>query len=388
MAERIDLSQFDVVSGPRDPHEGVLSPFTFVVLVLLLTAIGLVCMYSASFPEAVDHGLPHYYFFAKQVVFAVAGISCAVAINFLPTKYYKYAIIPMMVLSLVTMLLTSFTPFGVTVFGARRWLDLPLLPSFQPSEIVKISELLFLSYWLSEPSCRKYLGWYYVVPIITIVVFAALILFQRAYTTTILFLVLSASLLIVGKFAIRWIIVFAAFLAVPAVYLLLGEGYRVRRVASFIMPELDPQGLNWQINMSLSAIREGALSGKGLGSGTYKYGLLPEVQNDFIFANIAEEVGFMGVAAIFVFFAFFAIIGYRSAARMWKKDQFLSLIATGITTMIVAQVIVNVAVVTGMMPPTGIPLPFFSQGGTNLFVILVECGVLYKIISQSVGGRA
>jgi len=387
MAGRIDLSQFDIVSGPGDRHEGVLSPFTFILLVILLTSIGLVCMYSASFPEAVDHGLPHYYFFAKQIFFALAGLVCAIAMNFLPTKYYRYAIIPMLVFSLVTMLLTSFTPFGVTVFGARRWLDLPLLPSFQPSEIVKISVMLFLSYWLTEPRCRKYLGWYYVIPIAVIVVFSGLILFQRAYTTTILFLILSASLLIVGRFAIRWIIVFGAFMAVPAVYLLLGEGYRIRRIASFIMPELDPQGLNWQINMSLSAIREGALSGKGLGNGTYKYGLLPEVQNDFIFANIAEEVGFIGVATIFIFFILFAIIGYRSASRMWARNQFLSLIATGITTMIVAQVIVNVAVVTGMMPPTGIPLPFFSQGGTNLFVILVECGVLYRIIKESVGGR-
>ncbi len=387
MPERMDLSQFDVVSRPRDPNEGILSPFTFIVLVVLLTAIGLVSMYSASFPEAVDHGLPHYYFFLKQIVFAFAGLVCATGITFVPTKYYRYAIIPLLVISLVTMLMTSFTPFGVTVFGARRWLDLPLLPSFQPSEIVKISVLLFLSFWLSDPRCRKYLGWYYVVPIAIIVVFASLILFQRAYTTTILFLILSASLLIVGKFAIRWIVVFAAFISVPALYLLLGEGYRVRRVASFIMPELDPQGLNWQINMSLSAIREGALSGKGLGNGTYKYGLLPEVQNDFIFANIAEETGFLGVLAIFLFFALFAIIGYRSASRMWPRDQFLSLVATGITTMIVFQVIVNVAVVTGMMPPTGIPLPFFSQGGTNLFVILVECGVLYRIIKDSIGGE-
>ena len=375
-----DIERFNI---DESSGSGSLSPFTFICVVTVLILYGLLMLYSASYPEAIMHGLAHYYYVLRQAIFALAGIAFAVVLNFIPTKWIKYLSLPLLVVSAILMLLTLFTPYGVTVLGARRWLDLPLLPQFQPSELVKLSTILFLSWWFSDKRFKVYMGWYYVVPLFIIILFALLIVAGKAYTTTILFLLTALTLCVAGKLKLRYIFAFMAFLAVPGIFLLLSESYRVKRIASFLIPSLDPQGLNWQVNMSLSAISEGGFFGKGLGNGIYKLGLLPEVQNDFIFSSIAEECGLASILFIFSLFILFAILGTRAAKRIASKDKFLSNLAMGITAMIIYQVIINVAVVTGLLPPTGIPLPFFSQGGTNNFVVIAECGLLYRVIREA-----
>lgn len=380
MHER-DYNDYYRIENEKIRSEGSFAPFTFLCTVIILICAGLLMLYSASYPEAISNGQPHYYFVLRQGIFALLGIACAAAIYFIPMKVIRLAAIPLVVISAVFMLLTSFSPYGVTVLGARRWLDLPLLPQFQPSELVKLSVIIFISWWFSSTKTRKYIGWYYVVPLAVILIFTGLILMQRAYTTGIHFLILCLAMCVAGRLRLRYIIIALAFLCVPAILYMLSEGYRVRRIASFIFPSLDPQGLNWQVNMSLSAIAEGGLFGKGIGNGVYKMGLLPEVQNDFILSSIIEETGIIGFTFILLLFFFFALLGYRGAGRLSTRDDFASLVTIGITTMIVTQVVINIAVVTGLLPPTGIPLPFFSQGGTNLFIVIVECGLMYKMIS-------
>ena len=381
----VDYSDYrDTLELVRDKNEGALSPFTFICVVLILILMGGLTLYSASYPEAISKGLNHYYYILKQGVFAILGIICAVIINFIPKKWIRYSSIPILVISFILLILTIFSPFGVSVMGARRWLDLPLLPSFQPSEIAKLALILFLSNFFSDERTKKYMGWYYLIPILIICVFSALILMQKAYTTTILFLLTGLILCLSGGFKLRYIITFIAFLFPPALLLLLSESYRVKRIASFLFPGIDPNGLEWQVNMSLNAIKEGGLFGKGLGNGYYKLGSLPEVQNDFIFSSFVEECGLVGVFILFTLFILFAILGIKGVMRERKKDLFFSNLALGITSMIIIQVLINISVVTGVLPPTGIPLPFFSQGGTNLFVIIVECGLLYRVIKESV----
>ena len=381
MSERDYSDYYRQENSEKDLQSGSLAPFTFICVTVILILTGLLMLYSASYAEAISSGLDHYYFVLRQGIFAVLGIVCAVAVNFIPVKWIKLSAIPLVVIALVSMLLTLFSPYGVTVMGARRWLDLPVIPQFQPSEVVKLSMIIFLAWWLSSPSARKYAGWFYLVPFLLIVLFTALILVQRAYTTGIHFLILTVAVCIAGKLKLRYIASGAAFLFVPGLFYMLSASYRVRRIASFLMPSLDPQGLNWQVNMSLSAIAEGGLTGKGIGNGSYKLGLLPEVQNDFILSSIIEETGLIGFFFIALLFVLFAILGFRAAGRLWKKDRFASLMATGITVMIITQVALNIAVVTALLPPTGIPLPFFSQGGTNLFIVIIECGLLYRMIA-------
>lgn len=384
MAQRDYSDYYNSLEGEIESgSSGSLAPFTFICVVVILVMTGLVMLYSSSYAEATMNGLDHYYYVLRQGIFAILGFVCAIVINLVPAKWIRLAAIPLVVIALVSMLLTLFTPYGVTVMGARRWLALPLVPQFQPSEVVKLSTIVFLAWWLTSPSTRRYLGWYYVVPFIMIVGFTLLIVVQRAYTTSIHYLILALAICVAARLKLRYIFIACAFISVPGILYMLSESYRVKRIASFVFPSLDPQGLNWQVNMSLGAIAEGGLTGKGIGNGTYKLGLLPEVQNDFILSSIIEETGLVGFAFIAMMFIMFAILGYRAAVRLWPRDRFHALLSVGITTMIISQVALNIAVITGLLPPTGIPLPFFSQGGTNLFVIIVECGLLYRAIVLS-----
>lgn len=389
MAQRDYSDYYNSLEGEIDSgSSGSLAPFTFICVVVILVMTGLVMLYSSSYAEATMNGLDHYYYVLRQGIFAILGFVCAIVINLIPAKWIRLAAIPLVVIALVSMLLTLFTPYGVTVMGARRWLALPLVPQFQPSEVVKLSTIVFLSWWLTSPSTRRYLGWYYVVPFIMIVGFTLLIVVQRAYTTSIHYLILALAICVAARLKLRYIFIACAFISVPGILYMLSESYRVKRIASFVFPSLDPQGLNWQVNMSLGAIAEGGLTGKGIGNGTYKLGLLPEVQNDFILSSIIEETGLVGFAFIAMMFIMFAILGYRAAVRLWPRDRFHALLSVGITTMIISQVALNIAVITGLLPPTGIPLPFFSQGGTNLFVVIIECGLLYRaiVLSSKEGG--
>ena len=389
MAQRDYSDYYNSLEGEIDSgSSGSLAPFTFICVVVILVMTGLVMLYSSSYAEATMNGLDHYYYVLRQGIFAILGFVCAIVINLVPVKWIRLAAIPLVVIALVSMLMTLFTPYGVTVMGARRWLALPLVPQFQPSEVVKLSTIVFLAWWLTSPSTRRYLGWYYVVPFIMIVGFTLLIVVQRAYTTSIHYLILALAICVAARLKLRYIFIACAFISVPGILYMLSESYRVKRIASFVFPSLDPQGLNWQVNMSLGAIAEGGLTGKGIGNGTYKLGLLPEVQNDFILSSIIEETGLVGFAFIAMMFIMFAILGYRASVRLWPRDRFHALLSVGITTMIISQVALNIAVITGLLPPTGIPLPFFSQGGTNLFVIIIECGLLYRaiVLSSKEGG--
>lgn len=389
MAQRDYSDYYNSLEGEIESgSSGSLAPFTFICVVVILVMTGLVMLYSSSYAEATMNGLDHYYYVLRQGIFAILGFVCAIVINLVPAKWIRLAAIPLVIIALVSMLMTLFTPYGVTVMGARRWLALPLVPQFQPSEVVKLSTIVFLAWWLTSPSTRRYLGWYYVVPFVMIVGFTLLIVVQRAYTTSIHYLILALAICVAARLKLRYIFIACAFISVPGILYMLSESYRVKRIASFVFPSLDPQGLNWQVNMSLGAIAEGGLTGKGIGNGTYKLGLLPEVQNDFILSSIIEETGLVGFAFIAMMFIMFAILGYRASVRLWPRDRFHALLSVGITTMIISQVALNIAVITGLLPPTGIPLPFFSQGGTNLFVIIVECGLLYRaiVLSSKEGG--
>ena len=364
---------------------GNASAFTFLCVSVLLIALGLIMLYSASYNEALTHNLPHYYFFQRQMMFVLFALLCSVVIRHMPLIWFHYLAIPIVLACFVLMGLTIFTSMGQERLGSRRWLQVGSLPSLQPSELVKVGTILFFSLFFSkkneEASFIKRFG----LPVVVAMLFSLLILLQKDYSTTILYIGLCVAMFLVGGMKISTLLLGFAFLTVPAVTLMLSQPYRVKRVFSFLFSQVDQGGINYQVTNSLKAIGTGGLFGVGLGNGTYKLGLIPEVQSDFIFASICEEVGFVGAAFILALFAMFAILGYNAYVRMQSRDRFLSFTAFGITTMILLQAITNIAVVTGMLPPTGIPLPFFSQGGTNLFVVICLCALLYRILLISSG---
>lgn len=355
-------------------HSSLLS-FSYLCIVIALTGFGLVAMYSASYDEALRMGLPSSYFVVRQFLYALLGFGAFIIIQFVPMKRIEQAVPFLLVLSLVLMLLVVFTPMGSTRMGARRWLHIGMLPSFQPSELLKASVLLFLALLFSRTDGRQKSStmWY---AILLVSGSALLILLQRDYSTALVFIAVAFFFLLVVGIPFSLFVLCLVGIGIPACIFLLIEPYRIRRLVSFLFPAIDPSGMNWQVNNSLKAIASGGFWGKGLGNGQYKLGLIPEVHNDFIFASFVEETGLFGAFVLFALFACFAWIGL---SRLSDQHQFTSYAAFALTSMIIWQAFVHIAVVVSLLPPTGIPLPFFSQGGTNLFVVLCECGLVYKI---------
>lgn len=385
MENRESYDDWQATQATISETGGNASAFTFLCVVVILIALGLIMLYSASYNEALVHNLPHYYFFQRQMMFVLFALICSVVIRYMPLSWFRYLAIPTVLVCLALMALTLFSPYGQERLGSRRWLEVGGLPSLQPSELVKVGTILLFALFFSKRKEDASFLSRFGIPLVVALVFSALILMQKDYSTTILYLALCVSLLLVGGMRIRSLLIGIAFCIVPAAMLMLSQSYRVKRVFSFMFSQVDQGGINYQVTNSLKAIGSGGLFGVGLGNGSYKLGIIPEVQSDFIFASICEEVGFVGAAFILALFAMFAILGYNAYVRMQGRDRFLSYTAFGITTMILLQAIINIAVVTGMLPPTGIPLPFFSQGGTNLFVVICLCALLYRILLISSG---
>jgi cell division protein FtsW len=344
-------------------------------------------LYSASYNEALMQNLPYDYYFKRQLMFVALAFACSLVIRFMPVSWIYNVSFPLLFVSLILMLMTLFTPFGQERLGSRRWLEIGSLPSLQPSELVKICMVLFLSAYFASEKTKKNVFLRMVVPGLLTLLFAFLILAQKDYSTTILFLGVCIAMFVVAGLKFSHLLLLLAFLGTGGACIMLMEPYRVKRVVSFLFSNLDPNGINYQVTNSLKAIHQGGFFGLGLGNGQYKLGLIPEVQSDFIFASICEETGLLGACLILVLFMMFAILGYKAYARMRSRNLFLSYLAFGTTTLVVLQAIVNISVVTGLLPPTGIPLPFFSQGGTNLFVILCSCALLYRVLLISSGRK-
>lgn len=371
--------------SPVSRHQEVAS-FTFLCVVVCLVGFGLVAMYSASYDEALRLGLAPSYFFTRQAVFALMGVACFAIIQYIPINWVKKLTLPLLAASMILMVLTLVTPFGVTRYGSRRWIEIGPLPAFQSSELLRVSAIMFMAWWFSRENIVDHRPMRVLIPVSIVFISAFLIVAQRDYSTTLVFAGIAFAMFLAVGIQFRWMALFLLAGGVPAVVFLLIEPYRVQRLMGFLFPDADPTGLNWQVGNSLKAIASGGLLGKGLGKGSFKLGLLPEVHNDFIFANIIEELGLVGLLAVTTLFFLFAFISYRTYRKLVHEKQFEAYVLFGFTSSIIWQAMINIAVTTGVLPPTGITLPFFSQGGTSLLVVVCECALMYAIIARQKEG--
>jgi len=399
----------------RDSEKKLLYPFVFSVMLLL--GLGLVTLYSASYPKALQLGLPSYYFIRRQLLFTAAGIFGALFLFLLPRAYYSWFIFTALSASLILMLLTQFTSLGAARLGARRWMQIGPF-SFQPSELVKLSVLLFLANFLGrqgtvntgrrENPYRRTEGYedaseitgyrneerkkldrvpktaaVFLIPAAVVLLFTGLIALQRDFSTAALFLFICLAVMAVGGVRLSYLLYSLAAVIIPGMFILLNEEYRLRRIIGFLYPELDPAGMSYQVSRSTAAVQSGGVLGKGVGQGTMKIGAVPEIESDFIFSAFAEEFGLIGVLSVLFLFAVFAYTGAAGAGKHRGEDNVLFLAGFGGTFIIFWQMLLHVSVTIGILPPTGIPLPFFSLGGTNLVVNLVFCGIIAKSIYVS-----
>ena len=351
--------------------------FTLVITILLLLGVGLVMVLSASSPSALSESGNSYAYFSKQLIFAVLGLCAMTFISKIDYRFYQKFYKHSWWISLI--LLGAVILIGKEVNGAKRWIYVTETLSFQPSEIVKFLMIVFYAGILVRD--RDELGFYgkglikhfiYLIPII------ALLLLEPHLSSSVVIIGIVSIMMIVAGSKISHFLSTALVVGVPGLFLLIAYSpYRLKRFITFLDPWQDMGGDGWQIIQGLYAIGSGGLFGVGLGDSKQKYLYIPEPHNDFIFSILAEELGFVGCVVVLVLFAIFIWRGILSAIK--APDMFGSLLAIGITSLVAIQVIINVAVVTSSMPVTGMPLPFFSYGGTALFILLCEMGVLLNI---------
>ena len=360
--------------------------FTLVITVLLLLSLGLVMVLSASSPTALQKYDKSYYFFVRQLFFAVLGLFGMYFVSKIDyrifQKFYKHA----WVLSALLLLLVLV--IGTDSHGAKRWIDLGII-TFQPSEIVKFLMIIFYGGILVKD--RDELGKFWkglVKHVLFLAPIIGLLLLEPHVSTSMVIIITCCVMIIMAgckfwQFLMSGIIAVGGVGTIATVLYAVSDAFKkqfqyiVTIFITFTDPWQDATGDGWQIIQSLYAIGSGGLFGAGLGESKQKYLYLSEPHNDFIFSVLAEELGFVGCILVFALFAVFIWRGVLIAMK--APDMFGSLVAIGITSLVGVQVIINVAVVTSSMPVTGMQLPFFSYGGTALFILLCEVGVLLSI---------
>lgn len=359
----------------------------FFLLVLTLNAVGLVMLFSASFPSAYYEALASgvgspFTYVAKQAAFFLFGLVAMCIIGRYNYQSYRKFAEPLMTVSLALLVLVLIPGVGVTRNNATRWLAIPGLGvDFQPSELAKLAVVLYFANSISKKKEKMksilhgvlvYAGW--------LLVFGGLLMAQPHLSGAILVMGTGGLMMFVG--GIHWLWLAVAGGGAWAAYYVIIEvvGYNASRIEMWKDPWLDPLDKGYQMVQSLLAIGSGGLLGLGLGKSRQKFLYLPEEHNDFIFAVICEELGLIGATIIMILFAALILRGYWIALH--ARDRFGSLLVVGVITLIAMQVFLNIAVVTGLIPATGISLPFFSYGGTALLVQMASMGFVLSVSRQ------
>lgn len=351
----------------------------YLLLTLLLVGVGLIMLFSASYARAYYLTGNSASYFISQAVFAVVGIAVLYGISRIPYDWYEKSAVLLYLLAVA--LLLAVLLFGTNVNGATRWINFGFT-QFQPSEIAKFSLIVSLSALMKKrhADIRSFRTFLYCGMLLAVI--AALLIFEPHFSATIIVAALCFCMMAIGGVNRKFLITVAVMGAAGLLLLLLSGGYTSDRITAWQNPEADPLDNGLQILQSEYAIGSGGLLGLGFGKSRQKYLYLPEEHNDYIFAIVCEELGFLGAIAILLLFALLIIRGFWIA--MHARDRFSMLLAAGLTTLLAIQVLLNVAVVTNLLPATGISLPFFSSGGTALIMQLAECGIVLSV-SRSIG---
>lgn len=365
-------------------REGMDLPFLFLTLVLLV--IGLVMMFSASYAYAYYHFGNSYYFIERQAAFAVFGVLAMIAISYFDYHHLHKFAIPALLFSYMLLVIVRFMP---AVNGVHRWITLGPFGQFQPSEIAKFAIVLIFAHLIALNFNRMSTFRYGVLPyLLVLAVTAALLLWEPHVSATVIIVVLGAVMMFIGGVRLRWFGMAFGAIGAAMVYLVAFKkefSYANTRVIGWLDPFTNASEeliqKTWQTRQSLYAIGSGGLLGLGLGQSRQKFLYLPEPQNDFIFAIVCEELGFIGALIIVVLFAMLVWRGVSISLR--AKDKFGMLLGIGLVLQVGLQVILNIAVVTNTIPNTGISLPFFSYGGTSLVILLAEMGIVLSISRTS-----
>jgi len=344
----------------------------------ILTGFGALMIYSCTSvvtPVLAKRGVTEFYYFKRHIFTILIGFSFMFLTYKLKPSFIKKMSIPLLAFSFVLLILVFLPGIGVSAGGAKRWIR--LWPStFQPSELVKLSMVIFLARYMSMPGFRPDKFMSFITPVCVMAIFQVAILKQPDFGAAMSLAFLTFAMLFLSGVKLRYLASLLV-LAVPIIIKLAMEPYRLRRITSFLNPWEDALGSGFQLVQSFIALGSGGLTGVGLGSSKQKLAYLPESHTDFIFSIIGEEFGLIGVSVVIALFLVLFIRGVSISNR--AKDRFVYYLAIGLSLMISLQALINFAVATGLIPTKGLPLPFISYGGSSLLVNLAAIGILLNI---------
>jgi cell division protein FtsW len=348
---------------------------------LLLVVVGLVMVFSASAVVAQERFNSPYQYVGRQAGWAFAGVLAMLVLMQIDSNFYKSTKFIYPALCVTTLLLVAVFFFPGS-HAVHRWIRFGGFFTFQPSELAKPVAVLFLA-WFLHTRLDAMRDWKHTLlkAVAMPVVFIGLIVKEPDLGTALVIFGVTGLMLVLAGMEWKYLLMGVGAALPPLAALLLLVSWRLKRVLVFLNPESDPQGAGFHINQSLIAVGTGGMTGRGYMEGMQKLFYLPEASTDFIFANIAEELGFIGSILIVLLFVVFGWRGLRAAFR--SQDPFARLVAFGITTTIVLQAFFNISVVLSLVPTKGIPLPLISSGGTSVFVTLASIGILLNITRKA-----
>lgn len=340
-----------------------------LVLTFSLVILGLIAVADVSAPQALNMTSDKFFFLKQQLIWSVIGVVVLFITSKIHYSFWEKIATPFFIVCLVLLLAVLLPSLGFRALGARRWIPLGFF-SLQPSELVKLGLAIFLARVASKN--KGMLS--YFIPLVIVAVF---IMLQPDLGTTLVIAVIGLSQIFVSGVNLLYLAGAGAVGAAAVALLILTSSYRLDRLLTFFEMSKDPLGKSYHIRQVLLALGSGGLFGVGLGASRQKFLFLPEASTDSIFAVIAEETGLIGAVAVIFIFAYFVFLGMKIAIH--APDKFSQVLAVGITTWIGGQAFLNIASMVALVPLTGIPLPFFSYGGSSLVMILAACGILLSI---------
>ncbi|MCI3949502.1 MAG: ftsW 1 [Acidimicrobiales bacterium] len=353
---------------------------TFVLLgavVTILLVTGVVMVLSASSVQSLKELGSSWSLFIRHLTWLTIGVVALVVTVSVDYRRWRTLALPMLAVSAGLLVLVLVPGLGLQVNGARSWIGVGSL-TLQPSEIAKLALILFVAELLSRRSSAMADSRLTLRPVLVVAgAIALLVMLQPDLGTTMVLGALVLALLYVGGVPLMKLGATAALGGGVALFLALRKEYRRDRLLAFLDPGADPESIGYQISQSLTGVASGRLTGVGLGASRSKWGFLPNAHTDFIFAIIGEETGLIGALVVVALFVAFAVLGVRAALH--APDRFGTLVAAGITAWVVSQALVNIGGVVGLLPITGLTLPFVSFGGTSLVVTMAATGILLNI---------
>ena len=364
----------------RKPQMKPSTWYLLVGLIGVLVVIGLVMVLSASSVQSEREFGSTWSYFLRQSIWTAIGLVALTIVSRIDYRRWR-PLIPLLLFLSIGLLFVVLVPgFGTRVNGARSWLVFGPI-RLQPAELVKLALLLFCADLLAKRAAILDDAMMTLGPIVIVVgITAFLMMLQPDLGSTMVMGAIVVSVLFVGGIPLARLVGLVSAGTAASVALALSEPYRRDRLLAFLHPSKDPTNTGYQINQSLMGVATGKLFGVGLGESRAKWGFLPNAHTDFIFAIIAEELGLVGALLVIGLFLAFAVVGTRAALQ--APDRFGTLVAAGITAWILAQAFVNIGGVVGILPITGLTLPFVSFGGTSMVVTMAACGLLLNIAAN------